>query len=400
MKRILFVDDEQDLLNGLRTRLYKRRLDWEMVFVESGPAALAEMNIHHVDLVVTDIRMPGMDGGELLVAIKAGWPETIRLVMSGYSDPIKIMQLVALTHRYISKPCDPQQLENIIERCFQLNDLLHSEKLKILVGRIGKLPALPKTYALLQTALAQPNVQASMLADIITRDPIITAKVLQVTNSAFFRLSKPMSTIKQAVNYLGFATIRNLVMSAEVFSQWEKIKLVTGLEPERLQANAERSAAACVALVHGTPLADDALLVGLLHDIGYWILLQECPDELIAALKHAVAAGISSEQAEREIIGTSHAEIGAYLLGLWGFPYQIVEAVAYHHVPHTVPQDSFDLLAVLSVAHTLMSLDETDTLLVSSEQLPIVDNDYFERLNPPFSWQVAQQRLSDSRSVE
>ena len=400
MKRILFVDDDQDLLDGLRSRLHKRRNDWDMVFVTSGLAAIEELSIKTADLVVTDVRMPGMDGGQLLMALKSRWPATIRIVMSGYTEPDKMLQLIALTHRYVSKPCDAAQLENIIERCLRLDDLLHNSKLKALVGRIGKLPALPKTCSRLQAALSQPNVQAALLADIIMSDAVITAKVLQVVNSAFFRLARPVGNIKQAVNYLGFSTIRNLVMSAEVFSQWEKIKVVPGLEPERLQANAERHAAACMALAAGSPLVDDALLVGLLHDIGYWILLQECPDELLAALKHADTAHIPSAQAEREIIGTSHADIGAYLLGLWGFPYQIVEAVAYHHEPLVVPSQSFDLLAMLSVAHSLLPGDDADALLLSSECTPSVDADYFQKLNPPYSWQEAAQRVANSRIVE
>lgn len=400
MKRILFVDDERDLLNALRARLYKQRDNWEMKFVESGAAALEELTTGAVDLVVTDVRMPGMDGGQLLSTIKERWPETIRIVMSGYAEPVKVLQLVSLTHRYVSKPCDAQQLENIIERCFHLDSVLHDGELKNLVGRIGKLPALPKTYQQLKTALSQPNVQAGALADIITRDPIVAAKVLQVANSAFFRLAKPVHNIKQAVNYLGFACIQNLVMSAEVFSEWGKIQSVPGLELERLQENAQHTAGACKAIAAGTPLADDAMLVGLLHDIGYWVLLQECPTEMAHILKLVIDSGVSFEQAERDVIGTSHAEVGAYLLGLWGFPYEVVEAVAFHHMPYTVPQRHFDLLAILSVAHSLMPSDAPYVLGVESERMPIVDSGYFEQLSPPYSWQEAQHRVCDSSIVE
>jgi HD-like signal output (HDOD) protein len=141
-------------------------------------------------------------------------------------------------------------------------------------------------------------------------------------------------------------------------------------------------------------MQDDAMLVGLLHDIGYWILLQECPMELTAALKHAQTVGIPSEQAEREVIGASHAEIGAYLLGLWGFPYQIVEAVAFHHAPNHVPHAQFDLLCILDTAHTLMRTDEAHALPVSSEQSPIVDENYFNESNPPYSWAEAMERVA------
>ncbi|HEX2583903.1 MAG TPA: response regulator [Steroidobacteraceae bacterium] len=394
MKRVLFVDDDQNLLGGLRSRLYKRRKEWEMVFAESGMAALEELTANPVDLIVSDIRMPGMDGADLLSTVKKRWPKTIRMVLSGYAEEEKLLQLVSLAHRYLSKPCDMAQVEAMIERCLLLDALLQSPKLQALVGRIGALPALPKTYAALQAALSKENVQATTVAEIITRDPAIAAKVLQVVNSAFFRLPKPATGIKQAVNHLGFTTIRNLVMSAEVFSQWHKIEGVQGLDPEKLQANAQLSAAACMALARGTSMQDDAMLVGLLHDIGYWILLQECPKELTAALMHAQTVGIPTEQAEREVVGASHAEIGAYLLGLWGFPYQIVEAVAFHHVPTRLPHAQFDLLCILDTAHTLVVPDEAHALPLSSEQSPIVDENYFNQSNPPYSWHEAMQRVA------
>lgn len=392
MKRILFVDDEPDLLSGLRARLHKRRHEWQMIFLPSGAAAVEELDKQHADLIVTDVRMPGMDGGQLLSVMKSKWPETIRIVMSGYAEPSKMLQLVTLAHRYVSKPCDAEQLENVIERCFHLDSLLRDEKLKALVGRIGALPAMPKTYRRLQVALGEPDTTSKQIADIVSDDPMVAAKVLQVANSAFFRLAKKISRIQDAVAYLGFASIRNMVMSAEVFSQWEKLKTPPGLEAERLQNHAQHTAAACVALAAHTPMADDALLVGLIHDIGYWILIQECPNELRQAIALAESSGISSEQAERQIIGATHAEIGAYLLGLWGFPYNVVEAVAFHHSPTTVEQRHFDLLAVLSVAHSLCS-HLGDGIRLNSEMTPIVDSHYFEQLNPPYSWQEAQHRV-------
>lgn len=399
MKRVLFIDDDQSLLNGLRSRLYKRRKDWDMVFIDNGPEALSKLDEQSVDLIVTDIRMPGLDGVELLKMVKERWPRTIRVVLSGYSEPEKLLQLVSLAHRYVSKPCDASQLENVIERCLLLDDLLGNEKLKSLVGRISALPSLPKVYSQLQESLANDNVQAGIVADIIGHDAAITAKVLQVANSAFFRLAKPMSNIKQAVGHLGFTTIRNLVMAAEVFTPWKNLEVLPGLEPDRLQANAEHSAAACIALGKGTSMRDDAMLVGLLHDIGYWILLKESPKELTAAFELSRNSGMPSEQAEREILGASHADIGAYLLGLWGFPYPIVEAVAFHHTPQKVSSSQFDLLAILCTAHSL-SCDEPSTVLnVSSEMMPLMNENDFGRLNPPYDWREAMQRISDLKAM-
>jgi HD-like signal output (HDOD) protein/ActR/RegA family two-component response regulator len=396
MRNILFVDDERDLLDSLKARLYKHRHDWNMNFVLSGEQAIAALEQQPFDLVVSDVRMPGMDGGQLLAVVKQRWPTAMRIIVSGYSDPVQAVRLTSLAHQYVAKPCDGRELENIIERCFYLRDLLSQEALRKVVGRIGKLPAMPKTYGLLQTALAQPSVTAAEIGDIVNADAAIASKVLQITNSAFFRLRKPMVKIKDAVNYLGFATVRNLVLSAEIFSQWHVPKGLSDIDPERLQNHAQHAAAACKALAGGRASPDDAWLAGLLHDIGYWILIQECPKELAGAIELARAEGLPLVECERRITGATHAEIGAYLLGLWGLPYAIVEAVALHHSPTAVTPHGYDLVAALAVSHSLLDDANSHAIAALAQQDHGVNPEYLAGLQPPFDWQEAQNRVTNA----
>jgi HD-like signal output (HDOD) protein len=398
MKDILFVDDERDLLDGLRARLYKHRHDWNMKFLASGDEALAVFEQQHVDLIVSDVRMPGMDGGQLLSTVKQRWPTTVRIIVSGYSDPAQAVRLTSLAHQYVAKPCDGRQLENIIERCFNLQDLLAQEPLRKVVGSIGKLPAMPKTYGRLQAALAQPNVTAAEVADIVNADAAIASKVLQITNSAFFRLRKPMVRIKDAVTYLGFATIRNLVLSAEIFSQWKSPQNPLNVDPERLQNHAQLAAAACKSLAGGRASPDDAWLAGLLHDIGYWVLVQECPEELGRALELSRNQHLPLLECERLTTGATHAEIGAYLLGLWGLPYSIVEAVAMHHAPRSITPHGYDLLGALAVSHALLDASGAHALIDSADDGPGVDAQYLTSLTAPFDWDEAQRRVRASTS--
>jgi HD-like signal output (HDOD) protein/ActR/RegA family two-component response regulator len=395
MKDIVFVDDERELLDGLRARLYKHRHDWNMKFLLSGDEAIATFEQHNVDLIVSDVRMPGMDGGQLLSVVKQRWPNAVRIIVSGYSDPVQAVRLTSLAHQYVAKPCDSQQLENIIERCFNLQDLLSEEPLRKVVGRIGKLPAMPKTYGRLQAALSQPSVTAAEIGDIVNADAAIASKVLQITNSAFFRLRKPMVRIKDAVTYLGFATIRNLVLSAEIFSQWKSPPGLLGVNPEQLQNHAQYAAAACKSLAGGRASADDAWLTGLLHDLGYWILIQECPNELAQALELSRTQHLPLFECEHRTIGATHAQIGAYLLGLWGLPYAIVEAVALHHTPAAVTPHGYDLLSALAVSHALLEPQSAHALLLDDVE-PGVDETYLARVNAPFDWQTAQTRVRAS----
>jgi HD-like signal output (HDOD) protein/ActR/RegA family two-component response regulator len=396
VKNILFVDDERDLLDSLKARLYKHRHDWNMKFVLSGDAAISALEEQNFDLVVSDVRMPGMDGGQLLTVVKQRWPTAMRIIVSGYSDPVQAVRLTSLAHQYVAKPCDGRELENIIERCFYLQDLLAQESLRKVVGRIGKLPAMPKTYGRLQAALAQPSVTAAEIGDIVNADAGIASKVLQITNSAFFRLRKPMVRIKDAVTYLGFATVRNLVLSAEIFSQWRAPEGLSDLDPERLQNHAQCAAAACKALAGGRASPDDAWLAGLLHDIGYWVLIQECPKELGKAIQLARAEGLSLVECERQVTGASHAEIGAYLLGLWGLPYTIIEAVALHHTPTAVTPHGYDLVGALAVSHALLEPPNARAILPDASPDKGVDAQYLASLQAPFDWQEAERRVANA----
>jgi HD-like signal output (HDOD) protein len=392
------VDDEPDLLDSLRTRLYKHRHEWNMKFVLSGADAIATLEQQRVDLIVSDVRMPGMDGGQLLSVVKQRWPTTVRIIVSGYSDPAQAARLTSLAHQYIAKPCDGRELENIIERCFNLQDLLNQEPLRRVVGSVGKLPAMPKTYGRLQAALSQPSVTAAEVGDIVNADAAIAGKVLQITNSAFFRLRKPMVRIKDAVTYLGFATIRNLVLSAEIFSQWNSPLSLPNVDPEQLQNHAQLAAAACKSLAGGRASPDDAWLAGLLHDIGYWILVQECPEELGRALELSRSRDLPLFECERMTMGATHAEVGAYLLGLWGLPYSIVEAVALHHTPGTITPHGYDLLSALAVSHALLESTGAHALVGGGKPNAGVDASYLAKFDAPFDWDQAQRLVRASTS--
>lgn len=393
MKRVLFVDDETSLLDGLRVRLHALRSQWEMVFVENGLRAITELEEHPVDVIVTDVRMPAMDGVELLEIVRDRWPDAIRIVLSGCAEEEQSGRLLSVVHQYISKPCEVDQLENVIRRCMQLRDVLNEPRLQALVGRISHLPAMPRTCTNLRDAMADPDVSVREIARIIQEDPAVAAKVLQLVNSAFFRLARRITSIEQAVGYLGLNAIRTLVMSVEVFSAWRSGVGTCELTPARLQEKAHRVAAATRALAHGTGFADDALMAGLLHNIGYWILLQECPQQMQRAIDVARTHGIPLHAAEQDVIGASHAAIGAYLLGAWGLPYSVIEAVAFQHCPQRVSQTRFDVLAALVMAQTLQATGEPLVRgAVEHCEVP-VDARYLQALQAPFDWAEAQERV-------
>ena len=273
------------------------------------------------------------------------------VVLSGHVQEEQSERVLTSAHQFLSKPCSEQQLENMIDRCMTLHQMLAEPRLRDVVGRVKKLPTIPTAFVRLNKLINDPDVCIGKVADAVSADPAIAAKVLQMVNSSFFRLGRRISRIEQAVNYLGLTAIRNVVLSVEVFSAWPARPDLPDFTPERLQARAQQVAAEAWALTQRTPIADDALLAGLLHNIGYWVLLQECSKEVARAADIARTQSIPLAVAERELIGASHAEVGAYLLGLWGLPRPVVEAVAFQHAPAAqVAHSEFDVLTALQEA--------------------------------------------------
>ena len=219
-KCILFVDDEVNVLQGLRRMLRSMRCEWDMQFAESGEQALALLKKVPAEVVVTDMRMPGMDGGELLQRIKELYPHVVRIVLSGHSEKEMVMKAVQSAHQYLAKPCNADALKGTITRAYALRDILRQESLRRLVSRVGSLPSLPSLYTELLEELQSPRSSTDAAGRIIARDLGMTSKVLQLVNSAFFGLPRHIETPSQAVRLLGLETVKALVLGIEVFSKF------------------------------------------------------------------------------------------------------------------------------------------------------------------------------------
>ena len=217
-QRILFVDDEPQLLSGLRRMLWDKREVWEMHFAGSGPEALAVLEELPVDVVVSDARMPGMDGPQFLETVRQRWPGTARLILSGHSDRDFVLRSIRPAHQFLSKPCPPEELKSTIGRVLRLGDLFRDERLRPAIARIDTLPVLPSVFTELTDALRSPNVSVKTMGAIIARDIGLATGILKLVNSSFFGLPMRVSSTEQAVTLLGVETLRLLVLSQALFS--------------------------------------------------------------------------------------------------------------------------------------------------------------------------------------
>jgi HD-like signal output (HDOD) protein len=380
--RILFVDDEPRVLDGLRRSLRAQRARWDMTFAVGGAAALQELERAPFDVMVTDMRMPEIDGLTLLTAARERWPRMARIVLSGYMDMEVALRSTSVAHQFLGKPSEPAELEAVVERTRRLAELLADDTLRTVVGEVGALATRPTVYAELERVVADPAAGLAEVSAIVEREVSLTAKVLQVVNSSFFGLPRRVTTVGHAVAYLGANVIRALVLSHEIAGIASARPLPTEFSLAAHQEHAMRVAGLARRIAGGGGAADDAFLAAVLHDVGELLLATQRPDWLRESAALARDRGLPLHLAEAELFGASHAEVGAYLVGLWGLPSRIVEAVAYHHVPARGGSGGvLDVTAAVHIADALVTEVAPATVGVTGGVPAELDRAYVESLD-------------------
>lgn len=349
MHRIIFIDDDRSILDGLRLSLRRKRAVWETVYVTSGEAALLEIARKPPDLVATDMRMNGMDGAALLARVAEVAPQAIRIVLSGQMSEEAFARAVIVAHRFIAKPCESDALVDVITRALELRDRLNSDFLREKLGGLDTLPSLPQSYRALADAMRDPHVSIDTVSAIILQDTAMAAKVLQLINSSFFGLSRQIVNVQQAVSYIGLQTMKSLALVHCVFQELRGSDLQA---MERLQAHALTSAQIARQLFSDKRQAEFAETAALLHDIGTLMLQSRLPNEYGEARELARKQGLAMCACERERFAVTHAEVGAYVLGRWGLPAEIIDAVANHATPWS-EIGRLDLAAAVQLADWL-----------------------------------------------
>jgi HD-like signal output (HDOD) protein/CheY-like chemotaxis protein len=351
---ILFVDDEENILEGLRLSLRPMRSVWNMYFAKGGVEALEILSRDVCDVIVSDFRMPGLDGVHLLQKVQQLYPECARIILSGYSDYESVLKTVRFAHQYLNKPCRQAELIKAIESALRLRRVQVGGAIKSIVTGLDALPVLPKLYNDLVMALQNENVSPEVVGDIVGSDIAMSASILRLVNSAFFGLPSHVSSIHHAVNLLGVQTIRGLVLTIHLFSA-----LTRGFTPnfsvKLLWEHSIRVALFAKALAQfegmTTNECDDSFIAGMLHDIGKLVVATNMQKEFSIILEIVRTQNDSLFKVEKEVIGTTHAEVGAYLLGLWGFNNQILEGVCLHHSPEELSLSKFSTASAVMFAN-------------------------------------------------
>lgn len=375
-KRILFVDDDS-LLSQMYLMMLEADQDrWEATAVSQASEALRLMDKTPFDVVISDMRMPGMSGIELMKVIRQLHPRCSRVIVSGVDDQAEIARGLDSTHQFLAKPFDARTLRATLARLCSLDNYLQDEKLQALVGQMPVLPTFPSIYHEIMKELGKDDPLIERLAQIIAQDPSMTAKLLQIANSAASGRAAKAADLFEAVQFVGLSAVRSLALSAHIFRTFEHLKAAefslvnlwdhcvrTGLIAQRIMRLEQADRAD----------TEEAHIAGMLHDLGKLMLADSLPEKFHHALILAGERGLSAEKAEFEIFRADHAGVAAYLLSLWGLPAAMVEAVAFHHAPSSSECLEFGPLTAVHVANVL---DHQISAESSGAPLPAFDRSY------------------------
>jgi len=339
MLKILFVDDEANVLDGLRRAMRSMREQWDMRFALSGADALVQLAQCPADVIVSDLRMPEFDGAELLKEVRRLHPGTIRFVLSGHAEPSTVLQAAATAHQYLAKPCDTGVLKAAISRAQVLKELLSDARIAALTGASETLPTMPAAYQRIVAYLQDGQSSIADVAAVVGEDFSVSTMLIKLANSAYFGSGQTIRTTERAVSFLGIDNVAALVLASGVFKQPLPTNPAAADVAELWRHSLQTASIARSLALHekwSAARADDAFLAGMLHDLGHLVMMTAGTGEKIP-----IASDID------------HGQVGAYLVGLWGFPDNLVEAIAFHHHPSRAGTHGVSLAALLHAADLL-----------------------------------------------
>ncbi len=330
--KILFVDDEVNILQALKRMLYPYRQQWEMTFCPSGMEALTLLREHPYDVLVTDIRMPQVDGSRLLFESFLYQPETMRCILSGYAERDQTIKVAGTAHQFLSKPCTKDAIESMLKRAEQSRLRLPAGDIRRSVSRISAVPCRPGVLRALSIELQKVKPNLELVADLIASDIGMSAKIIQLVASSFFGRCAAVFCPREAVTLLGVELIAGLLGEMGIFTPFLAEKEILDIDALCESSIASAKAARAEAEQRGISAraAHVAFLSNYLQSVGKIVLVHQFAELYRRVLHLMRIEGLSESAAEQRIMGTTSAAVSAYLLSLWGFPLDVVDEVGRH----------------------------------------------------------------------
>ena len=378
-RRVLFVDDDLAALQGIERGLTPFRVDLEPVFAGNLVRTKELLTGRFYDGIVASLSAPEQSV-ELLRQVAEQAPSTLRFLRAPAQDQELLKQCGQPAPVFLLKESGPETAGYNIVRAFRLMDWAGSDSLRKLIAQLTRLPSLPTLYTQVLSELAKPEPSIQFVGRLISKDPAMTAKILQMVNSTVFALASHMTDPVEAVLYLGVERTKGLILLASVMLQFEKSSC-PGFSLERFWqhslAVAAFARAVAMAQTKDVKLAELAYTAGLLHDVGKLLLAANLPEDYSQVMAQALSRNLPVQTVEREIFDACHAQLGAAVLGTWGLPVEMLEAIAWHHHPEESSNRSFSILTAVHVAN---AVEHEKRLHQAGTLASQINFEYIERL--------------------
>ncbi|MEJ7597733.1 MAG: HDOD domain-containing protein [Kofleriaceae bacterium] len=368
MPRLLFVDDEPRILEGIENALFDHP-EWDATFVTSGDAALTVLRgAPAFDVLITDMRMPGMDGLDLLHHVLHGYPHMMRVVLSGDAEMQRAMQALSIAHQYLAKPCDEEALVKTIQRALRIRTVVSDDQLRRRLGMISETPHDRQWLRHVRELAVDPEASISEVARAVAADVGLATKIVQAASSVIFGGAK-VTTVAAAVQRIGLDGVCALALAMELYSRLP-ISNAFLEDRERCMQIAGIAAAICTA----PEVGEQAYLCALLHDLGTLTLRSQLPERFDRCTALRAETGQSLVDIEHAEFGIDHAVLAAEILELFQMT-EVANVVRYHHRPSASARTGrVDALAALHIAEAVY--DESIGLA------PDLDADFLDALGP------------------
>lgn len=379
-KHLLLIDEDPLILKSLKRSLRKLPSHWKLYYTDNADKALDLLATVPIDIMIGEVRLAGNNGHMLLEAARQIRPQAARIVLTGYTDPNAIFQYIGLAHQLLAKPWDDRVLLETIQRSYLIRGLLTNDHMKAVLNQIDSLPTIPEVYLELVEKLKSENTSLQEITDSVIKDPSLTIKILQIVNSPYYGLPMKVVDPSRAVGLLGVDFLKGIVLASGLFKKYNQSSMkffsVDNLWEHSVYTS---SIVKQIAKMEGVDrsVADTSAISALLHDVGKIILAVHFPEEGQTIQRLVEENKILWWQAELKVLGTTHAAVSAYLLGLWGMPVPLIQAVLCHHQPVYQPGGGIDSLVLLHTANALVNAQMAGNCL---GMLGNLDYDFISRL--------------------
>jgi HD-like signal output (HDOD) protein len=283
------------------------------------------------------------------------------------------MKCIGHAHHHVLKPCSAQTLLQALDQAFAQEAWLPSEPVQGFIAQMRQVPSPIKAYQQIVQEMKSPTCSLEKIGNLVAKDPAVAAKVLQLANSTVFGRELKVVNPAEAIGYIGLETTKAVVLLAHTFSSFDNLKLARFSIEDlwRHSVAVGRMAQRVVVLEKaGEDLAEQAFAAGLLHDIGKLLFAANHSGLFGKVLRLAREQQCNLWEAESQILpGVGHAELGATVLGIWGLPKSITEAVALHHCPWRQRHHTFSPVTAVHVANILDHENHLDPAIIMPSQI-------------------------------